>query len=160
MKCKGHNFFFHIYTFLDSDFSILIENRNNFQCQYVCVKSSGKLTCLKPPEISIMIIFLKKYPVATLFVSFFFLLMGTNIIIPYSFSVCKTVGMVDIGHHFERFTVATATWLTAMEYLCHKWLRICFTSRKHFPVLSSFMTYLSLLIITKNRLLKYTIMKE
>jgi hypothetical protein len=33
------------------------------------------------------------------------------------------------------------TWLTAMEYLCHKWPRICSTCRKHFPVLSSFMTY-------------------
>jgi hypothetical protein len=33
------------------------------------------------------------------------------------------------------------TWLTAMEYLCQKWPRICFTCRKHFPVLSSSMTY-------------------
>jgi hypothetical protein len=33
------------------------------------------------------------------------------------------------------------TWLTVMEYLCHKWPRICSTYRKHFPVLSSFMTY-------------------
>jgi hypothetical protein len=24
------------------------------------------------------------------------------------------------SHHFERFTVATMIWLTAMEYLCHK----------------------------------------
>ena len=32
------------------------------------------------------------------------------------------------------------TWLTVMEYLCHKWPRICSTCRKHFPVLSSFMT--------------------
>ena len=32
-------------------------------------------------------------------------------------------------------------WLTVMEYLCHKWRRICFTCRKHFPVISSFMTY-------------------
>ena len=32
------------------------------------------------------------------------------------------------------------TWLTAMEYLCHKWPRICSTWRKHFQVLSSFMT--------------------
>ena len=32
--------FFHIYTFLDSDFSTLTENRNNFQFwQDVCVKS-------------------------------------------------------------------------------------------------------------------------
>ena len=28
-----------------------------------------------------------------------------------------------------------------MEYLCHKWPRICSTCRKHFQVLSSFMTY-------------------
>ena len=32
-------------------------------------------------------------------------------------------------------------WLTVMEYLCNKWPRICSTCRKHFPVLSSFMTY-------------------
>ena len=38
------------------------------------------------------------------------------------------------------FTVDTMTWLTVMEYLCHKWSRICSTCRKHFPVLSSFMT--------------------
>jgi hypothetical protein len=31
--------------------------------------------------------------------------------------------------------------LTVMEYLCHKWPRICSTCRNHFPVLSSFMTY-------------------
>jgi hypothetical protein len=30
-------------------------------------------------------------------------------------------------------------WL--MEYLCHKWPRICSTCRKHFPVLSSFTNY-------------------
>jgi hypothetical protein len=29
----------------------------------------------------------------------------------------------------------------AMKYLCHKWPWICSTCRKHFPVLSSFMTY-------------------
>jgi hypothetical protein len=32
-------------------------------------------------------------------------------------------------------------WLTVMEYMCHKWPRISSTCRKHFPVLSSFMTY-------------------
>jgi hypothetical protein len=48
VKCKGHNFF-QIYTFLDSDFSTLIENHNNFQfSQAVCAKSTGKLTCFKP----------------------------------------------------------------------------------------------------------------
>jgi len=34
------------------------------------------------------------------------------------------------------FIVATMTWLTVMEYLCHKWPRTCSTCRKHFPVLS------------------------
>jgi hypothetical protein len=29
-------------------------------------------------------------------------------------------GLVDIGHHFKSFTVATTTWFTVMEYLCHK----------------------------------------
>ena len=33
------------------------------------------------------------------------------------------------------------TWLTIIEYLCHKWLRIYSTYRKHFSLLSSFMTY-------------------
>ena len=36
--------------------------------------------------------------------------------------------------------VATTTWLTVMEYLCHKCPRICAIC-KHFPALSSFMTY-------------------
>ena len=55
VKCKGHNFF-QIYTSLDSDFSTFTENRNNFQCsQDVCAKSSDKLTCLKPREISIIV---------------------------------------------------------------------------------------------------------
>ena len=31
------------------------------------------------------------------------------------------------------------TWLTVIEYLCHKWPRICSTCRKHFPVHSSSM---------------------
>jgi hypothetical protein len=30
---------------------------------------------------------------------------------------------------------------TKHTYLCHKWPRICSTCRKHFPVLSSFMSY-------------------
>jgi hypothetical protein len=25
------------------------------------------------------------------------------------------------------------TWLTVMEYMCHKWTQICSTCRKHFP---------------------------
>jgi hypothetical protein len=31
--------------------------------------------------------------------------------------------------------------LTVLDYLCHKWPRVCSTCRKHFPGLSSFMTY-------------------
>jgi hypothetical protein len=50
-------------------------------------------------------------------------------------------GRLRTKHHFESFTVATMKWLTGMEYLCHKWPRICSTRREHFPVLSSFMTY-------------------
>jgi hypothetical protein len=33
------------------------------------------------------------------------------------------------------------TWLTVMEYMCYKRLRICSTFRKHFPLLSTFKTY-------------------
>jgi len=35
----------------------------------------------------------------------------------------------------------TMTWLTVMEYLCHKWPLISATCRKQFPVLSSFMSF-------------------
>jgi hypothetical protein len=45
------------------------------------------------------------------------------------------------SHQFQCFTVATMTCVTVMEYLCHRWPRICSTCRKHFPVISSFMTY-------------------
>jgi hypothetical protein len=31
--------------------------------------------------------------------------------------------------------------LTVLDYLCQKWPRVCSTCRKHFPGLSSFMTY-------------------
>ena len=33
------------------------------------------------------------------------------------------------------------TWSIVMEYLCHKWPRICYVSHKHNPILSSFMSY-------------------
>ena len=45
------------------------------------------------------------------------------------------------GHYFESSTVATMTWLAAMENLCLKWPRICSICRQHFPILSSFMTH-------------------
>jgi hypothetical protein len=45
------------------------------------------------------------------------------------------------SHHFKRFTVTPITWLTATDYLCYKWPRICSTCRIHNPVLSTFMTY-------------------
>ena len=63
--------FFQIYTFLDSGFSTLIEYRNDFKfSEDFCTKSLCKLTCLKPREISIMLISLYKCPVVTSFVSF------------------------------------------------------------------------------------------
>ena len=40
----------------------------------------------------------------------------------------------------RKFYTRAMTWLTAMEYLCHKLPLICSSCRKHFPVLSSFMT--------------------
>ena len=39
------------------------------------------------------------------------------------------------------YELRTCIWLTIMEYMCHKWSRICSTCRKHYLVLSSFMTY-------------------
>jgi hypothetical protein len=56
VKGNGHNFI-QISTFVDSDYSTLRENINNFQFSHdFCMKSSGKLTCLIPREISIMVI--------------------------------------------------------------------------------------------------------
>jgi hypothetical protein len=47
----------HRYCITVSDFSTLMENRNNFQCsQDFCAKSFCKLICLKSREISIMVI--------------------------------------------------------------------------------------------------------
>jgi hypothetical protein len=75
VKGKGHNFF-QIYTFLDSDFSTLIEYRNNLKfSQDFFAKSLSKLSCLKPREISIIVIPLKTYPVVT---SYCFLFYGDN----------------------------------------------------------------------------------
>jgi hypothetical protein len=49
--------------------------------------------------------------------------------------------LVALKSSLRKFTIATMVWLTAMEYLCYKWPRICSTCRKHFPVLSSLTTY-------------------
>ena len=51
-----------------------------------------------------------------------------------------------IIYHFESFTFATMTLLTVLEYLCHKWPRICSICRKCFPVLSSFITYICIIV--------------
>ena len=48
--------------------------------------------------------------------------------------------LVKLKSSLRKFTVVTMSWLTAMEYLCHKWPRICSTCRKYFVVLSPFMT--------------------
>jgi hypothetical protein len=45
----------------------------------------------------------------------------------------------SMGYKMLRYT-----WLTAMEYLHNKWSRICSICCKNSPVLSSFMTYHSL----------------
>ena len=65
----------------------------------------------------------------------------SNISTAHSYGVYLSVDTIFQSHHFESLTVATMTWLTVIEYLCYKWPWICSTSRKHFPVLSSFMTY-------------------
>jgi len=44
------------------------------------------------------------------------------------------------SHPFASLKVATMTWLTAMEYMCYKWPRICSVCRNHDPILSSFTT--------------------
>jgi hypothetical protein len=41
----------------------------------------------------------------------------------------------------KSFTVASTTWLTTTEYLCHKWPRICSVSRNCNMILSSCITY-------------------
>ena len=71
VECKVTQLLLSFTLFQIVNFSTLKENRNNFQfSQAVCAKSSCKLTCLKPREISIMLISLYKCPVVTSFVSF------------------------------------------------------------------------------------------
>jgi len=50
----------------------------------------------------------------------------------------------------ERFTVAITTWLTVTEYLCHKWLRICSTSRffPHSWLITKFVTRVTPVVAT------------
>jgi hypothetical protein len=49
--------------------------------------------------------------------------------------------LAKLKSSLQKFDIVTMAYLTEMEYLCHKWPRICSTCRKHFSVLSSFMTY-------------------
>jgi hypothetical protein len=49
--------------------------------------------------------------------------------------------LVKLKSSLRTFYGRTMTVLTVMECLCHKWPRICSLCHKHFPVLSSFMTY-------------------
>ena len=58
-------------------------------------------------------------------------------------NVSDVSGLSILNCHFGfllSFTVATMTCLTATDYLCHKWPRICSVRRNHNPVLSSFVT--------------------
>ena len=45
------------------------------------------------------------------------------------------------SHHFEGFTDATMAWLTALEYLCHGWPRMCSACHGHVQVLSLLVNY-------------------
>jgi hypothetical protein len=56
-EMQRYTTFIEFYTFLDSDFRTLIDNRNSSRfSQAVCAKSTGELTCLKQREILIMLI--------------------------------------------------------------------------------------------------------
>ena len=73
------------------------------------------------------------------FVEFFF-----HVFVTYFYMQCfvyKGSSWLNWSHLFESFTVAIMIWLTVMKYMCHKWQRICSACCKHFPVLSSFITY-------------------
>ena len=49
--------------------------------------------------------------------------------------------LVKLKSSLRKFYGRHHDLIDAMEYLCHKWPRICSTCCKHFPVFSSFMTY-------------------
>jgi hypothetical protein len=51
----------------------------------------------------------------------------------FSYAVA-TIMLLSWDHHFESFTVPTMTWLIVAKYLCHRWLRICSTRRKHYSL--------------------------
>jgi hypothetical protein len=134
------------YTFLDSGFSTLITYRNDFIfSEDFCMISLCKLTCLKPREISIMDLLLYKYHVVTSFVSFLHFHGGKDNHTIYF--LCVQNGwaggrwsslrkLYGRNHNLvDRIGISVSQMTT-----------ICSTCRKHFPVLSSFMTYLSLLI--------------
>jgi hypothetical protein len=159
VKCKGHNFFFQIDTCLGSDLSTLMENRNRFQIsENFCAKSSFKPTCLKQTEISIMVIPLLKSPVVTSFLSFlpFYGDKDNHTI----FYLCVQHGWVG-GHwsSLRKFYGRNHDLVDRYIISMLQMTTIYYTCRKHFPVLSSFMTYLSILIL-KNRILKYTKIRE
>ena len=48
--------------------------------------------------------------------------------------------LVKLKSSLQKFYRRHHDWLTVVEYLCHKWSRICSICRKQFPVLSSIMT--------------------
>ena len=49
--------------------------------------------------------------------------------------------MVKLSDHLESLQSQIMTWLTVMEYLCHKWPRICSVFRYHNPILSFYTVY-------------------
>ena len=48
--------------------------------------------------------------------------------------------VVKLKSSLGKFTIATRSWLTVLEYLCHKWPRICPVCCNYNTVLSSFVT--------------------
>jgi hypothetical protein len=62
-------------------------------------------------------------------------LFQVNIVSKPSCYWTKGSYIISWCQHFDNVTIATMTWLTVTEYMCHKWSRICSTCRKHFPVL-------------------------
>jgi hypothetical protein len=63
----------------------------------------------------------------------------------FSFTVLKYLYIIKHNNQLsESINYLLQIWLiglTVMEYLCHKWPRICSTCWKNYPVLSSLMTY-------------------
>ena len=70
----------------------------------------------------------------SLFVLLYFFFFGHCV-------VCSSIYGLWLPLWYLQTLLEVITWLTVVDYLCHKWPWICSTYRKHFPVLSSFLMY-------------------